>query len=88
MFSLTGNRELENKLRKIPILITAGNGSEFVGFNQGITIKQSKKALKYWKNAFKYHTLQQMAIDFLAIFTSTVQFERGNSKAKYVITDT
>ena len=69
-------------------MVTAGDGSESFGFNQGITIKQSKKALKYWKNAFKYHALQQMAIDFLAIFTSTVQFERENSKAKYVITDT
>ena len=27
----------------MPILITAGNGSEFFGFNQGITIKQWKK---------------------------------------------
>ena len=44
--------------------------------------------LDYWKNAAKFPVLRQMALDFLAVPASTVQSERENSKAKYVITDT
>ena len=39
-------------------------------------------------NADEHIFEQQMALDFLAVPASTVQSERENSKAKYVITDT
>ena len=43
--------------------------------------------MQYWKNATKYPALQKMAMDYFGIRASTVQTERENSKAKYVITD-
>ena len=43
--------------------------------------------MQYWKNATKYPALQKMAMDYLGIPASTVQTERENSKAKYVIND-
>ena len=43
--------------------------------------------LLLWKNATKYPGLQKMAMDYLAVPSSSVQSERENSKAKYILTD-
>ena len=43
--------------------------------------------MQYWKNASKYLALQKMAMDYVSITASTVQAEKENSKARYVITD-
>ena len=43
--------------------------------------------MQYWKNASKYPALQKMAMDYLGIPASTVQAERENFKARYVITN-
>ena len=42
--------------------------------------------LTWWKN-FQFPVAQKIARDFLAIPASSVQSERENSKARYVITD-
>ena len=43
--------------------------------------------LLFWKNATKYPGLQKMAMDYLAVPSSSVQSERENSIAKYSLTD-
>ena len=43
--------------------------------------------LSWWKGATHFPVAQRMARDFLAVPASSVQCERENSKAKYVITD-
>ena len=43
--------------------------------------------LPWWKNASHFPIMQSLARDFLAVPASSVQSERENSKAKYVVTD-
>ena len=43
--------------------------------------------LEFWKRATKFPVLQRIARDYLGIPATSVQSERENSKAKYVITD-
>ena len=45
------------------------------------------EVLSWWKSATRFPVAQCIARDFLAIPASSVQSERENSKAKYVITD-
>ena len=43
--------------------------------------------LLFWKNATKYPGLQKMTMDYPAVPSSSVQSERENSEAKYILTD-